>query len=296
MKKLILSIAVMAFSLNASAQFENTTMQNLDVDEDTANVTTIDDIVAMQQKVLTSSNTEKHYNDVWGRRSFFNISTNSETMKTSGTIATEEGEQSLRFKSDWGVGIQSGTNYRLHKKAIANIMSIALDYSWLELNVQHFKAEKNAAYNSSVTNGGKYYMPWTLQKYEANYSMTLGPSVTFAPFTPLNIKELDYVRFQLYYHIGYGASLVYIVNNKKYDTNTETNSSYYKDMSSNAKLNWALGLSNAIGFNITWKGIGFGYEHRNASYKYKAINTDDFGKAKNKFKQGLNRFFIQFRM
>lgn len=298
MKKLFISIAAMAFSLCASAQFDNSVLQNLDQEEDTIEVTTLNDIVSMQQKIFSVNNREKHYNDVWHRCTFFNISTNSMKLDSKEKVATEDGEKMLSYKSDWGVGIQWGTSYRLHKP-IEKMVCIGLDWTYVDLSVNHFKAENEATYNSKskrMEEGQeKYYMPWNLEKYEADYGMSLGPSVTVAPFVPLHIKNLDYIRLHAYYHIGYSASVNYILNDEKRDLNTDDNNQDHRTMKDNLKLNWGHGLYTAFGVDLTWKWIGLGFEHRNSEYEYKSMSTSDFGKVKNKFKAGVSRFFIQFR-
>lgn len=300
MKKLFLSLALMAGTLHAMAQYDDAMLQNLDTEEDTTNVTRVRDIVAMQQKVLSSSNTEKHLQDVWKRRAFFNISWNKQTLKSKNEIPTEYGAQDYKFKNDWGIGLQAGVNYRLHKKPIGNMLNFALDYSWLDLNVHHYKAEKDYFYNSEIKRieetGEYFYMPWGLEKYEFNYGMSLGPSITVAPFVPLGIKGLDYLRLQFYYHLGYNVSMLYSVSDNDCDINPNRKSEPYETMKNNLKLNWGHGLYNTFGFNVTWKRIGIGYEVRKGSYKYKAINTDDFGSGKNKFSATNKRFYIQIRM
>lgn len=303
MKKLFLSLALMAGTLHAMAQYDDAMLQNLDTEEDTTNVTRVRDIVAMQQKVLSSSNTEKHLQDVWKRRAFFNISWNKQTLKSKNEIPTEYGAQDYKFKNDWGIGLQAGVNYRLHKKPIANMVNFCLDYSWLDLNVHHYKAEKDYHYNSSPKFYYKdkeyFYMPWGLEKYEANYGMSLGPSITVAPFVPLGIKGLDYLRIQFYYHLGYSASIIYSLNDKDLDLNTQPDDAEkkrYETMSNNLKLSWGHGLYNSFGFNVTWKRIGIGYEVRKGSYRYKAVNTDDFSGQSNKFSATNKRFYIQIRM
>lgn len=298
MKKLFISIAAMVFSLGVSAQFDNTVLQNLDQEEDTTEVTTLNDIVSMQQKIFSINNTEKHYNDVWHRSTFFNISTNSMSLDSKDKVATEAGDKTLTYKNDWGVGIQWGTSYRLHKP-IEKMVCFGLDWTYVDFSVNHFKAEPNASYNSKnkrmENNEEKYYMPWDLEKYEADYGMSLGPSITVAPFVPLHIKGLDYIRIHAYYHIGYSASVSYILNDEKLDENTNEYDADHKTMKDNLKLNWGHGLYTTFGVDLTWKGIGLGFEHRNSEYEYQSMSTSDFGKEKNKFKAGVSRFFIQFR-
>lgn len=203
--KAFIIAASMACACTAQAQDINS-IPNLDLEEDSTGVASVSDIVKMQQEVLSNKQAGKHFQNVWKRRSFFNMSWTESKMKCDDKTIGE-------FKSDWGVTLQSGTNYRLHKKPIAKMINIALDYSWLNLNVNHIKAEDPTSekgidgkylYNSTDRNvktdvsTGKtdeyYVYPWNLEKYEANYGMTLGPSITIAPFVPLGIKQLDYLK------------------------------------------------------------------------------------------------------
>lgn len=131
--------------------------------------------------------------------------------------------------------------------------------------------------------------------------MTLGPSVTVAPFVPLGIKQLDYLKIQAYYHIGYSASFLYTVNKKDFDANQnppQSSTQKYEDyntMKNNLKLQWGHGMTSTFGFNIFWKRVGIGYEHSTGSFKYKNFNTDDFGKKKTKFTNEYSRIYLTIR-
>ncbi len=307
--KAFIIAASMACACTAQAQDINS-IPNLDLEEDSTGVASVSDIVKMQQEVLSNKQAGKHFENVWKRRSFFNISWTESKMKCDDKTIGE-------FKSDWGVTLQSGTNYRLHKKPIAKMINIALDYSWLNLNVNHIKMADHKdgefLYNSTDRNvvpGGEsgktdeyYVYPWKLEKYEANYGMTLGPSITIAPFVPLGVKQLDYLKIQAYYHIGYSASFLYTVNKKELDQNqtlseTGYNRDAYKDyntMKNNLKLQWGHGMTSTFGFNIFWKRVGIGYERTTGTFKYKNFNTDDFGKFKTKFTNEYSRIYLTIR-
>lgn len=311
--KAFIIAASLACACNAQAQDINS-IPNLDLEEDTTGVASVNDIVKMQQEVLSNKVTGRHYENVWKRRSFFNISWTESKMKCKDK--DEEGNTIGEFKSDWGVTLQSGTNYRLHKKPIAKMINIALDYSWLNLNVNHIKAAdpkvedpaNEYLYNSNTdkftdpNNPEKEYykFPWKLEKYEANYGMTLGPSVTIAPFVPLGIKQLDYLKIQAYYHIGYSASFLYTVNEGDFDRNknADESSPQYKDyekMKSNLKLQWGHGMTSTFGFNIFWKRVGIGYERTTGTFRYKNFNTDDFSARKTKFTNEYSRIYLTIR-
>lgn len=304
--KAFIIAASMACACTAQAQDINS-IPNLDLEEDSTGVASVSDIVKMQQEVLSNKQAGKHFQNVWKRRSFFNMSWTESKMKCEDKTIGD-------FKSDWGVTLQSGTNYRLHKKPIAKMINIALDYSWLNLNVNHIKdadhEDGEFLYNSTKRNvvsgeSGKtdeyYVYPWKLEKYEANYGMTLGPSITIAPFVPLGVKQLDYLKIQAYYHIGYSASFLYTLNKEKFDENqnpSQSNADAYKDyntMKDNLKLQWGHGMTSTFGFNIFWKRVGIGYERTTGTFKYKNFNTGDFGKFKTKFTNEYSRIYLTIR-
>lgn len=309
--KAFIIAASMACACTAQAQDINS-IPNLDLEEDSTGVASVSDIVKMQQEVLSNKQAGKHFQNVWKRRSFFNMSWTESKMKYKGD--KKKGNDIGDFKSDWGVTLQSGTNYRLHKKPIAKMINIALDYSWLNLNVNHIKdadhEDGEFLYNSTKRNvvsgeSGKtdeyYVYPWKLEKYEANYGMTLGPSITIAPFVPLGVKQLDYLKIQAYYHIGYSASFLYTLNKEKFDENqnpSQSNADAYKDyntMKDNLKLQWGHGMTSTFGFNIFWKRVGIGYERTTGTFKYKNFNTGDFGREKTKFTNEYSRIYLTIR-
>lgn len=306
--KAFIIAASMTCACTAQAQDINS-IPNLDLEEDSTGVASVSDIVKMQQEVLSNKQAGKHFQNVWKRRSFFNMSWTESKMKCEDKTIGD-------FKSDWGVTLQSGTNYRLHKKPIAKMINIALDYSWLNLNVNHIKdadhEDGEFLYNSTDKNvvpgeSGKtdeyYVYPWKLEKYEANYGMTLGPSITIAPFVPLGVKQLDYLKIQAYYHIGYSASFLYTLNKEEFDKNQTTNitgdnrDAYeaYTTMKDNLKLQWGHGMTSTFGFNIFWKRVGIGYERTTGTFKYKNFNTKDFGKFKTKFTNEYSRIYLTIR-
>lgn len=298
-------LALPAFAQN---EFEDERMGNIDWSEDSTEVTTIQDIIKQQQKVTTTIATEQHYVDVWGRRSYFNIAYNSTTLSPKDVVPTglKDNSKVRDMSSDWGVSIQYGRSYRLHKKPINNMFQFYVDYTGIDLNANHFKAEKAGGYcydSSNYVETGEsyrkdkhYYTPWNMEKYEFNYGMSIGPSLTIAPFTASETTALHFLKLNVYYHIGYHISLLYMPNDDSVDANTDTSSNDRKDMDDALKMEWGHGLINSFGFNISWKAIGIGYEYRSASLKYKPMNTSNFGDDKYKFSLPCSRVYIQIRM
>lgn len=285
-KSLLATIALLACT-PAMAQVEDVVY---DLEEDSSEVTTLKDIIDTQQKVLKTNTVENHITDVWKRRYFFNISYSNATLKSDGKIMTENeaNQKEQTFKSDWGFALQSGLNYRILKRPIANTVDICLDYSWLDLTLNHYKAEPGYTYNSIETYPkGGYCSAWGTEKTEFTYAMTLGPSVTVAPFVSLNASSLAHLRMQLYYHIGYSVSGINMSNDENIDMSPQAKIN-------NKRISWGHNWVNNFGVTLMWKGIGIGYEHRTGSFDYQPTDNK-FGKEKNRFSNSYNRIYIQFR-
>lgn len=310
-KMTLLFASLFAISAYAQIEYEDDRISNIDLSEDSIEVTTIHDIVKQQQKVSSTHDTEQHFLNVWGRRSYFNFAFNSTTLSPKGAVPTGVDNGRVKdMKTDWGLSIKYGRNYRLHKTPISNVLQFNIDFTGIDLNVNHFKAEGDGRglYDSrqkmeekvGYKTNSYFYFPWNMEKYEFNYGMSIGPSITLAPFTSSNSRALNYLKFNFYYHIGYHISLLYVPNDEKADLDETTDKSddSYKDkeeMADNAKFEWGHGLINSFGLNISWKVIGIGYEYRTSNLKYKAIHTSTFGKDQYEFKSNTNRIYIQLR-
>lgn len=304
MKRRIIFILTCLLSTAVFAQVENDDNKVvIDWTEDSTDITTIQDIIKVQQQVTNRNVTEQHFADVWGRRGYFNFSYNTTKLSPKGNYPNGLDNNYVgELKSNWGASIQYGRSYRLHKKPISNVALFNIDYTGIDLNVNHFEAIGNGTYkyNSSIkqpknADGIEYYnLPWNMEKYEVNYGMTLGPSLTLAPFNLLSGNGLHYIKFNVFYHIGYNISMIYSPNDKKLDENQSGED--FQAMESNLKMVWGHGMMQSFGFNISWKAIGIGFEHRSSTIKYKAMNTKDFGKNEYEFSSATNRISLQIRM
>lgn len=313
-KKLILFAFVVSTANVLYAQDVGDTSYVLDELEDSTNVTTVKDIIKKKRKVFSTVSNSDHFQKVWSRKTFFNISYLNETLTpvetdngttTPGVPITDlknaegylNGGKALEYKSDWGISLQNGKNFYLHKKPIANIVSISLDYSWIEFSAAHFKAEEsinslkvidNTPYNKN-TYGRQFYTPFNAEKYEINYGMTLGPSLTIAPFTPISSASgLHFFKFNAYFHVGYNASLLLFNNDDSENNKDNTNND-------GVSMDFGHGLCTSFGVNLSWKAIGVGFEKRKTSYEYKSIKTNTYGDDKYKFDSNSTRFYVQFR-
>ena len=306
-KKLIVSfgclMALSAFGQNVDDQ---DILKNVNWQEDSTEITTVDDIIKMQQDVTGRRFKESHFWDVWSRKSYFNISYNMTTLSPDQDIPSGIGSDLIpEYKSNWGVSLQLGRSYALHKNPIANLLQFNIDFTYVDLGANHFKIEgdgtnlydSNAKFN--YDGGDYYYTPWNLEKYEFNYGMAIGPSMTIAPFMSTNSRGLHYIKLNLYYHIGYHASFLWMQDKKEADANqlTDTDSKLNRDRVNDVvKMDLGHGLIQSFGFSVTWKFIGIGYEHRSAGLKYQSLGSSEFSKEKYKFSSSTNRVFLQIRM
>ena len=288
MKRKFIFIMTCLFSTAVFAQVENEDEKvSIDWSEDTTEITTIKDIIKVQQQVTSRNATEQHFADVWGRRGYFNFSYNNTKLTPKGNYPNGLDNGNVgELKSDWGASIQYGRSYRLHKKPIANVATFNIDYTGIDLNVNHFKAEGT----------GEYKYNSSIKHTETTDGKSLGPSLTLAPFNLLNGNGLHFIKVNVFYHIGYNVSMIYSPNDKKLDANQNTTDENYKAMESNLKMSWGHGMIQSFGINLSWKAIGIAYEHRTGKIKYKAMNTSDFGKNEYEFDNATNRISLQIRM
>lgn len=302
-----------------------------DSKEDTLDVISIKEVAQQRMQVSLNQDNAAHTKKVWGRRTFFDLTYYKSTEMKGVDLEKNpiwankhDAENPLRadtlrntkYTHDWGFGIKWGKNFRLHKKPIAKVATINLDYTWIDLGANMFSAEKNIQYDpafkpfeSTDNYGNKYsenYPAWEGKKMELSYGMALGPSLTLAPFTYVRRAEnLHFLKFNVYYHVGYGLSGIFFLKDE--DSSI--------DLSRNVGFFWGHGLSKAFGFTVNYKGIGIGIEKQSRSYRY-APMTDGFleiedhndskkaatyisqldGKKNPKFDLSTTRIFLQFRL
>lgn len=297
MRKVLILLAVNMMALSSLAQVVTDENSRVDSSEVATDVLSIDDIIGEEQQLTQRKLKDRHFKGVWDYRSYLNISFANSKLDPDTPIPLGVGgsENVSKFKSDWGLSLVYGRNYRLHKYPIANTLQFYLDFTSVDLTVAHYKAEdKEFLFDSNNPS-----MPWCIEKYEASYGMNLGPSVTVAPFNYVAVQGLHYVKLNVYYHLGYHIAGMLLPDNEDADFNRKGqpgyNSDSHDEMKDKTKLAWGHGLTSTFGLSLSWKFIGLGYEHRTSTVRYKAIDTDFFGSDTQKFNSSISRFFIQFR-
>lgn len=270
MKKLLFSLFTFACVLTGNAMESG----------DTTRVTTLNDIIAQESRTKTDVKYDQHMRNIWSKNTFFNISYNKTKLSSDEfpTISLDGHGFHNEFKCDWGVGLQWGQTFNFHKKALGNVVFIGLDYTWMDMNFNQYKASvqpmEYLSGDGYVTNP----MPWHNKKMTIDYGMSVGPSLTLYPFTPMHKNAADNIRLQGYFHVGYKAAGFLI-----------------KDSSKKNQFAWGHGLYTAFGGNLTFNAIGIGFEARNDNNISVKHAKSDFGGNKMKFKEKTTRIYIQFR-
>ena len=296
MKKLLLLGVTLGFVLSGHAQTISVNTEIIDQAEDTTQVNTIKDIIVMQEMVNTRNATDAHIANVWSRKSFFNPGFVSSKLSSRESVPLNPTtSKDLDFKSKWGAMIELGHSYTLHKGAIANMLQINLDYTFIDLTVNHYKEDTpiydefirksdGDATQDSYNNEGDF-LPWGADKYDLTYGMSLGPSITVAPFTMMNSTALHFIKLNAYFHVGYNLGILLMDHKDDADK---------KGLSLDYPV-WGHGKSLSFGLNLSWKYIGIGWETRATDLKYKALSPGDYGDSTYKFKNSSSRIYLSIK-
>ena len=318
MRKFLATAIASLFLLPSMGQTDekDNRLANIDWKEDSVEITTIKDIVRTQQMVTNRSAQAGHYAKVWANRCYFNLA-----YHTKSTLnPTEDYETVLgltgynkgivpMFSRKYGLSLMAGKNIKLHKP-IAQMVQFNIDFTGMDLSFDYYEAENEGKYiyDSDETYMAKddnnktkefYYPHWNSKKFRITYGMNLGPSITVAPFTHLNgARGLHFLKFNVYYHIGYRASFMLFNPQKEEDVLydlLETLDLSALEARNHIQFMIGHGLYHGIGFGMSWKRIGFGYEHTFGKLKYKNIGDDDYEKVWYKFKTTTNRVYLTYR-
>ena len=162
------------------------------------------------------------------------------------------------MKSDLGVSLTSGKTYYLHKKPIANMVKIGLDWSWLDLNVVRY-----------TTNYSLIPHDNNFEEYQAEAGMQFGTSVTVNPTHHLKVSA--------YFRVTPSYSA-------RYDIGRERGHGNYITMYN-------------VGGAVAWKLLSLGVEYRGGKCAYKSFDGGyyEFGSKDDKLKTRCWRFYFGFR-
>lgn len=314
MKKIIFSALSFICSIHVLAQTNDLAIpENLDFEEDTTSVTSLNDIIKTQEQIYAKSYQSNFIKSVWKRQKAFTVSYENTTLTGQKLNMYDNGEykeRDVEFKSDWGVSLKRSRTSAFHKHAIANILSFGLEHSFFDISVNHYKRmEGEKLYNSNIlweqrdddnkTTKNYNYATWGTEMYSFAYGIKLGPSITIAPFARCHNRGLAHIRLQSYFNIGYRASLLWLMRDEKADANYDNRNNnkdnakeHYEKISNSTKINWGHGMTTSWGIRLNWKTIGIGYEVINGDLNFKSIEGNIYGPQKTKFSQATKRLSI----
>ncbi len=270
MKKFFVTLFALVSILGVSATESNDTT-----------MTTLSDIIAMESQSKYNNDNATRLKGIWSKTKYFNISYNTTKMSSEDFPMPGFRGVNLEFKNKLGVGLQWGRTFNFHKRPLGDIVYIGLDYTWMDLNFNQYNYDTISIDN--IFNPEEHYLPWNHKKMTLDYGMSIGPSLTFYPFTPIHSDITDKIRFNFYFHVGYCASGTLIKDVHGSDGKTKE------------QFAWGHGLYTSYGGSLTWNSIGIGYEWRDDSkLTYKAAKKD-FDSGDMKIKQKITRVYLQFR-
>ena len=306
MKKLLLALAAMTLACASVWSQTNGDVNSAQlIDEGEETITSLQDIIDIQQDLVKREQYSAHIGDVWRHAGFFNIMYhNPGTITLLGT-STSPTPASPKYTAKYGFSIQSGKNHKLHKKPIGRMVSINLDYLPLDLYGNLYMGSDTKLPYGGITSYGSYDYnsdgvpessgdidiptAWDYSLIEVNYSMSIGPSITIAPFVPLKVRGLSFFKFNAYFHVGYAASLMML---KGVSGSGEGSHHSYAAVSN---VDFGYGMYTSYGANFSWKAIGVGYERRSGTSKYLSVDGGENGLDGKFVLSEQNRVYINFR-
>ena len=214
MKKVLFLILAITGAITSYAQ------DAVPVADDTTRVLSLNEIIAMETQSKADYDTNTRLRNIWGHDTYLNISYNK-TKLSSDEFPSSKGVFSSEYDNDLGVGLQWGHSYSFHKKPIGSVLFIGLDFTWMDINFNKYKAAAvdTVKYQS---NGRIMSMPWHNEKMTLGYAMSIGPSLTLYPFTPLHSKGADKIRL----HTAFGGSLTWDHIGLGYEIRNDGNLTY----------------------------------------------------------------------
>lgn len=254
---------------------------------DTTGVMTLEQIIAQESRSKYVNDYNESLRNVWGKNTFLNIMYNTSHKMSSVEFPSTTGPFEHQYEPKWGVGLEWGHTFNFHRKPIGSVLFIGLDYTWMDLKFNKFDEENApAAYDLSAEEvGGVHNMPWHKEKMFLGYGMTLGPSLTFYPFTPTHNTAASKVRLQLYFHVGYGIEGALIKNAITEIKSEEPKNGYA----------FGHGLYTSYGASLSWNFIGVGFEIRKDDKLKFKVTDDSYDTGTLKMKEETSRLYLQFR-
>ena len=199
--------------------------------------------------------------DVWNSRcTYLNIGYVNQKF---GAKALWKNEGSVQ--SDWGVSITNGRTFYLHKRPIADMVKIGLDWSWVDFNL----AQYNVAPLKYVVSDEYLDNVTMASALQTELGMQFGPSATINPIDDLKISA--YLRVSPSYSVLYQPDI--------------------------EKFCGSYATFVNLGAAFAWKLMSVGIEYRRAKCGYKEIGGENYLSTYGDvdFKTKGTRVYLSFR-
>lgn len=297
MKKLLRTLFVSVF-VTISATVSATTFGATTLDNDTVNEKSTNAIDSLSKRLkemesyIESRDKNVEQEETWSRKKYWKIGMASPNLKRT------DGEE-MDWKTEFSVFIQRGKTVYLHKKPIAGMIKIGIDWGLYDLTYSKLKLkDTERTSNTTQTTEGfddivsenpsmsgmlsSMGMGVNLGMHKIDYSLHVGPSISVNPWNKLIGTA--------YFHVRPTASGII----------------------QNDVFSYGFGCNMAAGISVAYKLLSLGIEGVWGSIKYTQNsfndNSDDdddstndnkvsiFDTKKFKLKQSGIRFYLAFRL
>ena len=198
----------------------------------------------------------EHLAKIWKQKKYWTVGYTFQNLKNADDAEAET------LKSSFAMSLQWGKTFSLHRKPIANMVKIGIDWNWVDWHYAKYKKldmdEVDWNDDGEVywnDNGENLKLP-NLTYHQIDLGMAIGPSVQVTPFYTIG-QGLEYLKVYSFFHVTPSFSGIILHGDK-----SEIAGAY------NTFFSWGIG--------IAYKAFAIGFEHRWGKAKY---NTTNFGDA-----------------
>lgn len=202
-----------------------------DIPSDTTDVSKIDSLTrALNESMekIEKMEEDKQQEAIWNKRKkYFFIGYMNQTL-------THQDIPGLKWKSDFGFSVGTGSTFYLHKKPLFNMLKFGLDVTWIDMSYARYSEPEGWEESFDTTNSSENEdnMDIDLGTHQIDFGIHIGPSITVNPVSHLKVNA--------YFHFIPSGSVIIL--------NDEANASYVSNF--------------AIGGAIAYKAISLGIESR----------------------------------
>ncbi len=244
---LIICLMAGAFGASSHAQETDSISQRLDA---------LETRIAAREQADSIREVGEHLAKIWKQKKHWTVGYTFQKLKNM------DEEDDATLKSSFAMSLQWGKTFSLHRKPIANMVKIGIDWNWVDWHYAKYKKldmgeldwDDGEAYWDD-DDGENLNLP-NLTYHQIDLGMAIGPSVQVTPFYTIG-QGLEYLKVYSFFHVTPSFSGIILHGDK-----SEIAGAY------NTFFSWGIG--------IAYKAFAIGFEHRWGKAKY---NTTNFGDA-----------------